>query len=635
MVMKKNARLVCFFLFIVIFLLGAFSNFCYSDSSIDVVYLDETLLPVFIEEGEIPLGEELVVYCPLVQWKEYHIYLIGEWLDFENPVTDYDIIVYDPYNEKMLEASDSAGLPEQISTDKRHQFFIPEKSGVHKFVIKNDESDSEKAESAVFMIMEHIELDKGFRTLLQGRSPGVNTYEGAIYYKCFEFDTDEPFFQVHLEVPENLEMYEARLYRMASFDDVGLDMDGLMVPPWEFLEGVRLKDFGGFDYKHKSNITRDTELIASCDDFGEDMYINYGNRSLVNGDNIFYYLVLLAEFGQGEVTFYVKTDTSSPSLELIEPYGDLVVGEKSVFKVEVDQNRKIESVWIDYSIDKWETTETCFFSKEGEYWICELPFFDYNEKIQYVINAKNDLGNVGKINGVKEVKKEVDLFIELSEEECSAGNSISVQGSIGIDDSSLELFFINGNSNQNYKIKTNSQLFQHEFYPNRLGKWVVYAQYGGDQEYGLTRSEPQEFEVKPLEIILFAQSEKEDVIVGEKVFIQGSTEPGLSDIPLIVTYGVSNYEREQVKTEETGEFSSFYIPEESGTCEILVEIKGDWKYGSVQSQILTVNVHERTLLKVMMNTVNNALTPPTLYMTLGAVLVILLLVVLQIWRTRA
>ncbi len=634
MIMKKNARIVCFFLFIIVLLLGAFSNFCYSEAP-NSIYLDDKMLPVFIAEDEIPLGEEMLVFCPLVAGKIYHIYLIGDWLDFENPVTDYDVIVYDPYNVKMLEATESAGLPEQIYTDHFRQFFIPEMSGVHKFVIKNDESDSEKAESAIFMIMEHIELNKGYATVIQGRSPGVYTYEGSIYYKCFEFDTEEPFFQVHLDVPDSLEMYEARLYRMASHEkDIGLEIAGIMVPPWAFLEGERTNGFGGFDYKHKSNITRDPELISSCEDFGVDMYINYGDLESEPEDTVFYYLVLLAEFGQGEATLYVKTDTSSPSLELIEPHGDLVAGRESIFKVEVTSDREIVEVWMDYTIDGWKNSETCSLSIEGEYWTCKVPSFDFGDKLQYMVYAKNNLGNIGEEYGEKEVKKEVDLSIELSGDRINAGETITIQGSTSVHNSSLELFYVQGSSTKSYKIKTNSITFQHKFVPNKIGEWSVYAQYKGDQEYGHTRSETKKFDVQPLYLILVAQPEKENVIVGEKILVEGRTEPQLPDIPLTITYSVSNAERQQVTTDASGEFSSNYVPNEEGTCDILVSIKGDWRYGQVQSQIFRVNVQERTIVRVMLNIVDDALTPPTLYITAGAVAVLIILIVLQIWRSR-
>ncbi len=88
--------------------------------------------PVAIEEGQIPIGEVWTYQVPLVKNKQYHIYLIGDWVDLEQHVTDYDIFFYKKrYSGEVFISShtEAAGYPEQVSNDGLGHFFTPESMG--------------------------------------------------------------------------------------------------------------------------------------------------------------------------------------------------------------------------------------------------------------------------------------------------------------------------------------------------------------------------------------------------------------------------------------------------------------------------------------------------------------------------
>ncbi len=66
------------------------------------------------------------------------------------------------------------------------------------------------------------------------------------------------------------------------------------------------------------------ELRASCEYNGEDMDVVFGKplhnetEYVLDTRDVFYYMVMLAEFGQGEVSFYIKTDYRPVNITLAE-----------------------------------------------------------------------------------------------------------------------------------------------------------------------------------------------------------------------------------------------------------------------------------------------------------------------------
>jgi hypothetical protein len=114
--------------------------------------------PLKIANNTIPIGETMDVSAVLEAGKKYHIFLVGDWVNPDNPKTDYDVIIRSPYDS--LSFTEATGLPEQASNDPPGQFYISQQSGTYHFLIHNDPEDSRGAQSAVFMIIEHVDTDK-------------------------------------------------------------------------------------------------------------------------------------------------------------------------------------------------------------------------------------------------------------------------------------------------------------------------------------------------------------------------------------------------------------------------------------------------------------------------------------------
>ena len=58
--------------------------------------------PVEIKEDQIQPGEVWTYKVPLERDRRYHIYLIGEWVDLEDHITDYDIFLYKKSGNKEI-----------------------------------------------------------------------------------------------------------------------------------------------------------------------------------------------------------------------------------------------------------------------------------------------------------------------------------------------------------------------------------------------------------------------------------------------------------------------------------------------------------------------------------------------------
>jgi hypothetical protein len=305
--------------------------------------------PVWINSGDdsisIPIGESWDFVYNLKSGKRYHIFLVGDWIhNTSDPVTDYDIYTFKPSGASLSSHTESAGLPEQVATDDQHQYFVPEQSGEYTFRIVNDERDSQNDEPAIFMLIEHIDVNTEYSQFLEGRDSDDNEvlYTGWAY----EFNTSVPEIRVFVDVPNYIDMYEARLYAMANpGSEIGYSLYEIGVPFGNFFDGFS-DAFGGFNTYSQGD--RNIEAMDSGEYSGQDLEFFYdAPSSAENGSGIFYYLVLIAEHGQGTVDFMVQTDFKPPVVSLVDPPEVGVEGEDTEIKVAIEDDTETEEVWIE------------------------------------------------------------------------------------------------------------------------------------------------------------------------------------------------------------------------------------------------------------------------------------------------
>ena len=162
--------------------------------------------PVEIEEDQIQPGEVWTYKIPLKKDRKYHIYLIGEWVDFKNHITDYDIFFYKDTGSKetfLSSHTEAAGYPEQVSNDGRGQYFIPPESDDYLICVRNDPNDSNSSQVATLMIIEHIEAN--IYHYVEMKEPVMNkTIPKSTW--AYEFNTSKPRIKINIEVPSTLDI---------------------------------------------------------------------------------------------------------------------------------------------------------------------------------------------------------------------------------------------------------------------------------------------------------------------------------------------------------------------------------------------------------------------------------------------
>ena len=195
----------------------------YPGSEPNTTVIQKPVDPILINDInsiiQIGIGDEWDLEYSLEKGKTYHVFLVGEWLMNEsNPITDYDILVSGP-GMKSKWHTESAGLLEQVSNEEGYPYFEPEASGRFEFKIVNDKRDSEGSQSAYFMLIEHIDVNEWYDVDLVGRDDTQNEVLRSGW--GYEFNTTSSKIRITVIVPDGdytLDMYEARLYAMASPD---------------------------------------------------------------------------------------------------------------------------------------------------------------------------------------------------------------------------------------------------------------------------------------------------------------------------------------------------------------------------------------------------------------------------------
>ena len=551
-------------------------------------YVDEPFYPARINASQIPIGESWVFIYHLNKDSRYHIYFIGDWIGSK---TDYDVYVYDPSGTLESVHTESAGLPEHLGDTVDDPFFTPKRTGNYYFVILNDPRESHGEEAATLMVIEHLECNRWYERFIRGKVNFANVYETAWAY---EFASDSERVEVWIEVPETLDMYEARLYFMANPSrGVGSLLSGYPLP-WEpglygeigpsgFYGGYNLEDAG---FKHE-------EALASCEFFGQDMLINY--TSPFKGEIVLYHLVLIGENGEGTVRFMIKTDFESPSINLQTNISEVKAGNEVVIKANISDQDSLKSVLLYYTDDAWgssrfiEMTET-----SPNIYVGTIPAYPEGSKIEYKVVAVDMAGNEAEVLGSYSVKGETTVALDISKTLVYAGGKIRVTGHISHGGDTIILNFTSSGKTVLYPVQISADgSFNYEFTPEIVGDWIVKAIYEGDESYFGATSEEKAFKVVKIPTSLDFTLSNSVTSIGGSINITGSISPSLRDKAVEVYFTMPNGSTIQkvVYTDAEGKFTLEFAPSMVGKWSLQMAFEGDDFYLPSTSRIkeLVVN----------------------------------------------
>ena len=588
--------------------------------------------PVFINDGDdtIEIGpnqewNSCFLEYDLIRDHKYHVFLVGDFVINDTaPVTDYDIYTYlpnvpVPSDDPDTTHTESAGLPEQaFMNNVRHQYFVPSSSGEYTFEIRYDGRDSEDDSEplpAIFMLIEHIDVNDWYDQKLEGRKGEDEVWNTAWAY---EVNTSSPQIRVMVDVPSTLDMYEVRLYAMANPESgFGYDLYDVGVPFGDYFTAFS-GEYGGYNASSRGD--RNILAMDSGEFKGDPLEFTYYSPGGESGNNIFYYIVLIAEYGKGTVDFIVQTDFSPPELTLVDPPELVIEDDDTEIKVTIDDEADIERVWINYTND-------------GENWFMEdlrstvvgyevtLENYWAGDFVEYIVYAEDEFDNVGSTGSGFYVKKTATISCSIADMTLIGNQDAMISGVTTLESSPLHVNITNGDYVENFDIVTGEDgAFSLTFKPPVLGDWSVQAYFDGDNI-----SIPAESNV----LTFLASSQRtqvsgslSDIIVkkGKPLMVSGSVEPMVPGMQVEVTLVSATASfSEKVSVAGDGTYSFTFSPPETGIWNALSRYGDGFTYESSQSGILEFEVIPLTAFDQITGIYLTMIRPPFIYWAVGFV----------------
>jgi len=582
-------------------------------------YVSKPVLPLKISASQIPIGANWTYIYALNANHTYHVYFYGEWVNPIDPKTDYDVFVYNPSGELDSYHTEAAGLPEHLGTTVDQPFFTPKQTGNYSFLIKNDPRESQDAEEGTFMLIENIEPNRWHQRYLTGK---VNDQPVENTTWAYEFNTTSKHVEVWIDVPDTLDMYEARLYLMANPSKGMGDLLNAMHLAWEpGLYGDISGDYGG--YNLDSTGFRHTDAMASCEFPGEDMLINYTSPY---EENILYHLVLIAENGVGSLNFTVKTDFEAPSLSVENPIEKTYSNNATTITARVSDEFGLKKVVLNYTTDDWTTwNSTVMSASQNQTYVGTITGQPAGLTVKYKISATDIADNRAEVQSSYVVKTPTTISISLSNSTIDYGENITVTGMISPNGATVTLNYTVDGVEISKVVSANSSGFFNDVYmPNKTGFWTVLASWSGNRSYFGASSSHRNFTVDRTPMSAICNVSRAQIIIGENVTVFGTVSPVVENISVVLVFTMPNGSTIEwhVYTNSNGTFVVNFRPQFIGTWRVQAKFDGDDLRGEFYSELV--------LFRVIDTWMNQNL----LYIILGIVIAIIALVAVIFIRKR-
>jgi hypothetical protein len=538
-------------------------------------YMSKPVFPAKINASQIPIGRNWTYVYNLRQGSMYHVYFYGDWI---GTLTDYDIYVYDPNGNLETLHTEAAGLPEHLGTTVEEPFFQPEHSGNYSFLIMNDLRESKGAAAATLMLIEDVECNRWHEQFLEGKVNFLHVYNTTWAY---EFSTNSSRVEVWIDVPDTLDMYEARLYVMADpAKKMGSFLNGIPLA-WESSLYGNLdtsKLYGG--YNMNDDGFKIQKATASCEYYGKDMLINY--TSTLKGDTVLYHLVLIGEYGKGTLKFMVKTDFTPPAIKILNPLQTVVSGNETIITANITDQDSLKSVMLNYTDNDWQTFNSTQMNRVvNQTYAGTIPAQNAGTIINYVVVASDMAGNMATAQENYVVKDLTNLTMSLSKSMYYINERIVVTGQMSIGDVLLMLNYTCSNQKVSRRIVVyQNGSFADRYMPDKLGNWTVIASWPGDETHFNITSDQKRFTVQKVPTSLNCTLSNEALDLGGKITIRGNVLPTNTNkaIELEFTMPNSTLMRRYVYSDLNGIFNFDFVPNLPGTWKVQAKLSGDNVY---------------------------------------------------------
>ncbi len=538
-------------------------------------YVNKPVYAVFINDSQIPVGKNWTYVYTLSHSSFYHVYFYGDWI---GTLTDYDIYVYDPSGKLETLHTEAAGLPEHLGTTIAEPFFQPKQSGNYSFLVVNDLKESQGNASATLMLTENVECNRWHEQFLQGKVNFEHAYNTTWAY---EFSANSDRVEVWIDVPDTLDMYEARLYVMADpAKNKGSILNGVPLA-WEpglngTLDSTRL--YGGYNLDDEGY--KIPKATASCEHFGQDMLINY--TSPLKGDTVLYHLVLIGENGNGTLRFMVKTDFDPPEISVLDPVREVASGNGTTITANVTDQDVLKSVTLDYSVDSWKTATTLQMSNVVNVtYAATIPAQSGGTTVNYRVEASDTAGNSNDTEGSYVVKDVTTLTMSLLSTSIHINEHAVVTGQMSAGGTLLNLnYSCDGTEDARYIYVSQNGSFTDTFAPTKIGNWTVRAFWRGDGAHFNVTGEALNFTVQKVPTSLDVESSVDVIDLGGKITVTGTVSPIIQNkvVELQFTMPNSTVMTKYAYTQTDGTFECELTPETVGTWNVQARLSGDTVY---------------------------------------------------------
>jgi len=581
-------------------------------------YVNKPVLPVRINASQIPIGSDWTYVYPLVADSAYRVYCYGDWIDYSSDTnkTDYDIFVYDPSGELESYHTEAAGLPEHLGTTVDHPFFIPEQTGNYSFRIRNDARESNGSDAATFMLIEHVDTGRWYSRYMEGKVDDEPVEKTTWAY---EFNTTSSRVEVWVDVPDTLDMYEARLYIMTNpLEDEAAFLNGVPLA-WEpGLYGNTSEIYGG--YNLDSEGFRCIEAMASCEYPGEDMLINF--TAPVEG-NLLYHLAFIAEYGEGAIDFMVKTDFDAPQLSLLDPIEKVNPNNETSITAHIEEQCNLEAVTLNYTTDDWGTSAaTEMIETQNQIYAGTIPGQPAGTTVSYTVLARDTSGNSAEVLGGYEVKNLANIRLDLSNSTVYVGENVTVTGSLPAGGTNVTLTYAmlnssalnattlasvlanntllnqtsNGNVVSRLVAADSSGNFMDAHSVNKNGTWFVWADWNGSETYFPASSNYLNFTVKKQFISVTCNVTSRSITIGDNITVIGHIYPRVENLTVTVVFiGANSTVTQTACTDANGTYIVSWKPNALGLWQINVQVAEDDLRNEAYSNTMTFTVNDTFL----------------------------------------
>jgi len=419
---------------------------------------------------------------------------------------------------------------------------------------------------------------------------------------AYEFNTTSKHIEVAIEVPDTLDMYEARLYIMANpSKKMGALLNGMPLA-WEpGLYGVRSNLYGG--YNLDSEGFRNPDAFASCEYPGQDMLINYTSPE---EGNILYHLVFIAEHGAGNLNFTVKTDFEAPILRVQNPIERAYSNNETLITAYVaDAGSGLREVVLNYTKDDWATWNSIEMTpSQNHTYIGTILGQPAGTTVKYKIAAYDIADYKAEIESSYVVKNPTIINFSLSKSVIFAGESINVTGSISHGGTTVMLNYTCDNAVITRQVSANSSGFFKDVYkPNKVGSWTVLAYWLGNETCFEAFTSYRNFTVKKTSMTITCYLSNEKITIGENVTVTGTVEPLFENLTITLLFTKpdgSNF-TQSVYTNSDGNFTFNFQPDSVGTWHIRAKFSGDDLRYESQSDLESLLVNDTWINRYKMH----------------------------------